>query len=199
MGRFVVIEGIDGAGTTTQAELLAAALAPRGDVVRTNEPTDGPVGRTIRAVLRREEGAASMAALPWMFAADRADHLARTVVPALSHGAWVVSDRYLPSSLAYQSLDRPLDEVDVLNRTFRAPDLTVFVSIDVDTALARVMARGGVREVFEERAALLRVVAQYEVVMGVLASRGWNIVRVDGAAPVEVVQAAVWSAVEALS
>ena len=75
-GRFFVLEGLDGAGTTTQAARLAAHLREHGrEVIETHEPTDGPVGRLIRQALRGEEGAVDRQTLPWMFAADRADHL----------------------------------------------------------------------------------------------------------------------------
>jgi dTMP kinase len=196
VGRFVVIEGIDGAGTTTQARRLVERLRARGEeVVATNEPTDLPVGVLIRRVLRKEEGAPDPSALPWMFAADRADHLARRVRPALARGAWVVSDRYLPSSLAYQSLQRPLDEVEALNAAFEAPDVLVFVDVPVDVALARVAARGAERELFEEAAWLTRVVRQYHLVMERLAARGWRVVHVDGSQDLDAVEAAVREAV----
>lgn len=200
MGRFIVIEGLDGAGTTTQAERLCAALIARGvEVVRTAEPTKGPIGRMIRAVLRGEADAPSKASLPWLFAADRADHLASLVEPGVARGAWVVSDRYLPSSLAYQSLDHPVEQIASLNATFRAPDLLIMVDIDVDTALERIHARGEAREIFEERAALERIAARYAEVMPGLIARGWNVVHVDGAAPIDDVASQIAAAVGALS
>lgn len=199
MGRFIVIEGLDGAGTTTQAERLCASLAQAGvEVVRTAEPTGGPIGRMIRAVLRGEPDAPSRASLPWLFAADRADHLARLVEPAVARGAWVVSDRYLPSSLAYQSLDHPLELVASLNACFRAPDLLIMVDIDVDTALARITSRGAAREIFEERAALEQVAAAYGKVIPTLVARGWRVVRLDGAASIDEVAARIDAAVRAL-
>jgi dTMP kinase len=197
MGRFLVLEGLDGAGTTTQAERLVRRLQGRGlDVVRTAEPTDGPVGRLIRSTLRKEPGSPSRGTLPWMFAADRADHLDRVVGPALAAGRWVVSDRYLPSSLAYQSLDVPLELVDGLNRAFRVPDLVLYVRVPVEVALARIGGRGAAREVFEERALLERVAAAYDGVMRRLADRGWPIRTIDGAAGVDQVEAAIAAAVE---
>ncbi len=199
MGRFIVIEGLDGAGTTTQAERLCASLTARGvEVVRTAEPTTGPIGRMIRAVLRGEPDAPSKASLPWLFAADRADHLARLVEPGVARGAWVVSDRYLPSSLAYQSLDHPLEQIVALNATFRAPDLLIMVDIDVDTALDRITARGAAREIFEERAALAAIAARYAEVMPTLVARGWRVVHIDGALAIDDVAAQIGAAVDAL-
>lgn len=199
MSRFIVIEGLDGAGTTTQVAALAQHLRSHGHVVHeTHEPTDGPVGRLIRASLRGAEGSVVEQALPWMFAADRADHLSRTVDPALHAGTWVVSDRYLHSSLAYQSLVLPLDDVYDLNRTFRVPDLTVFVDVDVEVCLARIEARGGVREIFERRDRLVAIRDAYEQVLDKLYGRGDPIVRVDGDAEIATVTARIVAAVSEL-
>ena len=143
---FLVLEGLDGAGTTTQSERLAQALSARGEVVLTREPTDGPVGRIIREVLRGDQRAPTVDTLPWLFAADRADHLTRKVEPALRRGAYVVSDRYYHSSLAYQSLTLPLEDVSALN-SFRSPHITFFLDVPVDECLARIGKRGGEREI----------------------------------------------------
>lgn len=180
-GRFVVIEGLDGAGTTTQVALLARALTGRGaDVVTTREPTDGTIGRAIRSVLRAESGAPSPKSLPWLFAADRADHLERVVEPALARGAVVISDRYYHSSLAYQSAALGLEEVWLLNRHFRAPDLTVLIEVPVSVALDRIAARGPDREIFEYRSKLSQVTSAYRDVAALLRDRGQHITTVDG-------------------
>ncbi|MCB9680155.1 MAG: dTMP kinase [Alphaproteobacteria bacterium] len=199
MGRFLVLEGLDGAGTTTQAAHLATWLRARGrGVVETREPTDGPVGRLIRATLRREEGAPAVSTLPWMFAADRADHLQRVVEPALASDRDVVSDRYRPSSLAYQSLELPLERVDALNRWFRAPDLLVFLDVPVEVCVARIVARGAAREVFEEQALLERIAAAYDRVLAHEQAAGVRVARVDGQGSVEAVAARVQAVVAAL-
>ena len=152
MSRFIVMEGLDGAGTTTQVVELVRALEAAGQpATRTHEPTDGAVGRLIRATLRDQPDAADRRTLPWMFAADRADHLHRVVEPALADGRWVVSDRYLHSSLAYQSLELPLEQVFALNRAFRVPDLTLFIHVPVQVGLDRIEARGATRELYEHR------------------------------------------------
>ncbi len=195
MGRFVVIEGIDGAGTTTQAARVTEALRARGDgVVQTAEPTDGPIGRLLRRVLRQEQGAPDPASLPWLFAADRADHLANRVVPALAEGGWVVSDRYVPSSLAYQSLERPMEDVAVLNAAFPLPDVTVMLDVPVDVALARVLARGGVPDRFERRDTLERVASAYDQALAWVQARGGVVVRLDGTRPIFEVTASILGA-----
>src|SRR5215471_10435629 len=114
-GRFVVLEGIDGSGTTTQVAKLAERLRGLGVLVRhTREPSDGPIGTMVRQVLTgrivipggRAPGWATMALL---FAADRMDHVESEIEPFLAQGGIVVSDRYDASSLAYQSVSSGAD------------------------------------------------------------------------------------------
>ncbi|MEZ4319214.1 MAG: dTMP kinase [Myxococcota bacterium] len=200
MGRFIVFEGLDGAGTTTQCDLLVARLTERPcgpsglGALRTAEPTAGPIGRIARETLGARPDAPAIEVLPWLFAADRADHLSRTVLPALAVGRPVVCDRYVPSSLAYQSLTMPLGEVWSLNRTFRVPDLVLYVDVPVDTALARIDARKGEREIYDDKKRLTQIRDAYERVMGFLDDEGWPIVRIDGRPPVAQVAAAVAAA-----
>lgn len=191
---FFVLEGLDGAGTSTQLERLTTRLTAAGrSVLATHEPTDGPVGRLIRQTLRGEANAVAPTCLPWMFAADRADHLSRRIEPALADGRIVLTDRYLHSSLAYQSLDLPLADVFALNRHFRVPDLTVIVDVPVEECLRRIDVRGAARELFEEQERLEQIAAAYEPVIALLIARGDPIVRVDGDRSIEVVEAAIWA------
>lgn len=193
---YVVLEGLDGAGTTTQTHRLVARLARTGhEVVRTNEPTDREVGRLIRRVLQGDQAAPSRKVLPWLFAADRADHLDAVVRPALARGDWVVSDRYLPSSLAYQSLEVDMDEVWALNETFEAPDRLLFLRVSVETALERINAREGLREIYETREHLEAVAEAYEIVLARLRLAGWTIAEVDGEKPPAEVEADIAVAV----
>lgn len=198
---FIVLEGLDGAGTTTQTALLVQHLQGRGHVVvSTREPTGGPVGRLIRQTLRSEEGAPSVATLPWLFAADRAHHLDSLIEPTLADGGWVVSDRYLHSSLAYQSLTLPLDQVHALNATFRVPDLTVFLDVPVGECLRRIGAREGhAREFYEDRERLEAVSRQYEAVLELQRTLGASLEILDGTLPVEQVRDGIIAAVDALS
>ena len=199
VGRFVVIEGLDGSGSSTQARLLTENLRAKGEeVIATHEPTDGPVGRLIRQTLRNEEGAPERRALPWMFAADRADHLHRTILPALDRGAWVVSDRYLHSSMAYQSLDIGVDEVLALNHTFRVPDLTIYLEVSSRIGMARVEARDQAREIYETQELQQRIHTAYGEVLLVLSRRGDRIKTLDGTQPIDALAAQILRLCESL-
>ncbi|MFT4624059.1 MAG: dTMP kinase [Myxococcota bacterium] len=197
MPAFIVVEGLDGAGTTTQVERLVARLRGTGRaVLRTREPTGRAVGKLIRRVLAAEADAPSPTALPWLFAADRSDHLEAVIAPALARGEVVVSDRYYHSSLAYQSLVQPLAQVHALNATFRAPDLTVFVHVPPAIAIERIERRGETREIFERREQLERIDAAYSEVLAFLTARGERIAQVDGTLAPDAVHAAVSALVD---
>jgi len=180
MSRFLVLEGIDGAGTTTQLSNLIRWLQDRGiDAHGTREPTGRAVGRVIRDTLQKKPGAPSKDCLPWLFAADRSDHIYGEINPLLDDGSWVISDRYYHSSLAYQTLDLPFDEVLALNAHFPTPHLTLFLKLDFKIALSRIQLRAGTREIFETGVILERVARQYEVVNKRLRERGDVIVDID--------------------
>lgn len=191
---FITFEGLDGSGGTTQLARLAAALQARGlEVVCTREPSDGPVGRLIRQQLAG--GEVGDAVFPALFAADRRDHLDRVVLPARARGAWVLSDRYFLSSLAYQSASVGFETVWALNAGFPAPDVCVMLELPLDACLARVEARGGVRERFETRERLRVVEAAYAAAIQRCVARGDRVARIDARGGVDEVHARVWGAV----
>ena len=142
---FLVLEGIDGSGTTSQMAALASQLRDRGHTVLTTaEPSGGSVGRLARSQLSvRASDPVDPAVLALLFAADRLDHLTREIEPALGAGQLVLCDRYLMSSYAYQSLDCPPDWVESINRRARQPDLNLFLQVDPAVAMGRVAARRG--------------------------------------------------------
>lgn len=162
-GRFVVLEGIDGAGTTTQTAVLCERLRRDGaaQVRTTREPSDGPIGSLVRQVLTgrivapggRAPGWATMALL---FAADRMDHVESEIEPFLAGGGIVISDRYDASSLAYQSVssgrggEKAVEWIRELNRHAMRPDLTIVLDLPADTAAVRREARGEAAQLYEQ-------------------------------------------------
>jgi len=190
-GCFIAIEGLDGSGGTTQVQKLCSVLEAHA----TAEPSDGPVGHLIRQTLR-DEVPLGEGVLPMLFAADRADHLAREIEPLLAQGRVVVSDRYYASSLAYQSLVAPLGEVVRLNEGFRAPDVTIFLDLSPEACIERISARGEKRERFEHLERLREISAAYGAALALLSGRGEHIVHIDASAPVEEVHARVMEAIE---
>ncbi len=161
-GRLLVLEGIDGCGKSTQIPLLAGSLRAAGhDVLVTREPTDGPLGRRIRAMVAADEPVAPEQELAW-FVEDRREHVREQIEPALAAGRVVVSDRYYLSTVAYQGA-RGLDWRSILDeseRAFPAPDLALVLELDPRVGLARVQGRGrSLDPHFEEAGYLDRVAA----------------------------------------
>ncbi|RCK69218.1 dTMP kinase [Desertihabitans brevis] len=147
-GLFVVLEGGDGVGKSTQARLLAERLTAAGhEVVRTREPGGTRLGELVRALLldpAHTEMAPRTEAL--LYAADKAQHLAEVVRPAVARGAVVVSDRYVDSMLAYQGAGRVLDagEVEQVARWATEglrPDLTVLLDLDPEQAVGSLVSK----------------------------------------------------------
>lgn len=147
-GIFITFEGGDGAGKTTQAELLASWIAERGiEVVRTREPGGTRLGVALRELLLHGDHVDARAEA-LLYAADRAQHVATVVRPALERGAAVVQDRYIDSSLAYQGAGRPLDAAQVRRISEWAtdglwPHLTVLLDVDPALAVERREQNGG--------------------------------------------------------
>jgi dTMP kinase len=147
-GIFVVFEGGEGAGKSTQVGRLATVLRAEGrDVVVTREPGATDVGASIRGLVLDKAAAPSPRAEALLYAADRAHHVATVVRPALARGAVVVSDRYVDSSLAYQGAGRtlPVSEISWLSSWATGglkPDLVVLLDVDPAVGLTRVDSRG---------------------------------------------------------
>ena len=149
-GRFITIEGGEGAGKTTQARRLCDALGARGlAVVSTREPGGSPGAEEIRRLLVSGEPARwdAMTETLLHFAARR-DHIVKTVQPALARGEWVVSDRFADSTVAYQGHAHGLGR-DLVASLYEmvvgdfAPDLTIILDLPVEVGLARARERGG--------------------------------------------------------
>ncbi|HYD09762.1 MAG TPA: dTMP kinase [Acidimicrobiales bacterium] len=194
-GRFIVFEGLDGAGTTTQVARLASWLRSRDvDVETTKEPTTGPIGAVLRQAI---EGRVVLdaATLALAFAADRTDHLfnpVNGVARSLDAGRWVVSDRYVLSSLAYQDDGATARSwLREINARALEPDLTIFVDTSVTECRRRLTARSSHAELFDD--SLDRTKASYDALLDGLTS---PLVRIDGDGDVDRVAEAIAAAVE---
>jgi dTMP kinase len=185
VSRLIVIEGLDGAGTTTQVRRLVEHLNARGTRAHgTREPSDGPVGRLIREMLTGGHAitgeAISQSTFGLLFAADRLDHLQREVEPALRAGTWVVSDRWYHSSLAYQGTGAERDWIAMINGRARKPDITLFLKVRPEVAAERRKAAGRVQELFEDIQMQREVDAGYRATIDELSAQGERIITIDG-------------------
>ncbi len=172
MSKFVVIEGIDGSGTSTQTRALTAALKGRGeDAWLTWEPTDRPIGKLLRELLSGRMTSAGDARkdrrlFAMLFAADRHDHVHERdegITARLARGEHVICARYVLSSLAYEGeSSEELHFVEALNARFPTPDLTIYLDCPVEIALERIHTTRETVDVFENREKLARVRANYE-------------------------------------
>jgi dTMP kinase len=197
-GRFIVLEGLDGAGTTTQGALLAARLLEHGIPVElTKEPTDGVIGVQARAFTDgRTHFEPETVAL--LFAADRIEHTVE-MRRLLDAGTWVVSDRYVASSLAYQtSQGLPFEWVRTLNSRAMEPDATVFVDTSVEACVARLEARGEFNTgPVDQAAALEKARSLYRQAFASDVPLG-QLIEIAGDGSREVVADAIWHALAPL-
>lgn len=196
MSRLIVLEGLDGAGTTTQARRLVEHLRGRGMKAHgTREPSDGPIGLLIRQMLTGGHAidgqSLSQGTFGLLFAADRLDHLQREVDPQLAAGVTVVSDRWYHSSLAYQGTGADRDWITTLNERARKPDLTIFLQVRPEVAAARRVAAGRVQELFEDLRMQEEVAAGYKATISELMAQGERIETIDGEASEDSVFASI--------
>jgi dTMP kinase len=189
-GRFVVLEGGDGSGKSTQAARLAAWLRSQGIVVlETFEPGAGPTGALLREVLLHGPEPLAPVAEALLMAADRAQHVATGIEPALARGEWVVCDRYVPSSLVYQGVVRGLgvDAVEALSEVATvglAPDVVVLLDVSDSTADARRAEAGRSEVVRAEPDRLEQESAEFHASVraayrDLAPSRAWIVVAAD--------------------
>ena len=185
-GLFIVLEGPDGAGISTQTALLHSALVQRGlRAVATKEPTGGPIGAVIRQALSHrldyppnEPVGDDVMAL--LYAADRLDHLRADIVPRIDKGTHVVCDRYRLSSYAYQGLTLGQEWVRTLNSRSIAPDLTFFIDVPPEVSQQRIASRGGYIELYEREERLRPIYANYLSLVEEAKALGERVVVVDG-------------------
>ena len=199
--KFIVFEGIDGAGKTTQIKLLCQALeAKKIPFVTTVEPTDLPTGKNLRRVLSGELSI-TPEEMAELFAADRIAHNTdsdKGIEKMLSEGYSVISDRYYYSSLAYQGSELGYDKVASLNLDnpmIRRPDLCVFLDLTPEKSLERIGNRGEKTEIYENYDYLTRTRTMFFDVFQRLRTKGENIAVIDASGSVGEVSDRVITAV----
>lgn len=196
---FIIIEGLDGAGTTTQTALLIQRFEALGQKAHaTCEPSTGMIGTLARRYLSGElPSSPDLMAL--VFAADRIDHVHSEVEPKLNAGIHVISDRYVHSSLVYQGED--IDGkystawVESLNSRARIPDLTFFIHVPVEVSLERIGERDS-KDIYETEASLRMMEERYSQVMERFSTRGDRIHFIDGTHSISAIENEIFSHIE---
>jgi dTMP kinase len=167
LGKFIVFEGLDGAGTSTQAQALVNHLQAQNiNAYLTFEPTNSSIGHFIRQALQDKctgynQRPLPATALALLFAADRADHWYNDIQPRLAEGSYVICDRYLYSSLAYQGLEHPQDWVSLINAYYPQPDLLFYLHVDADVAAHRRNLRQEVEDLYEKNDLQVKIAQAY--------------------------------------
>jgi dTMP kinase len=203
-GTFVVLEGIDGSGTTTHVARLADRLRAKKQLVRTTrEPSDGPIGTLVRQVLTGRiivpgGRAPNWATMALLFAADRMDHVEAEIEPWVATGGIMLSDRYDASSLAYQSVSSgsggsdAVEWIRTLNRFCARPDLTIVLDVTSEEAARRRDQRGEAAQLYEQNEVQRALAVFYRDLAKHLPKD--RIAIVDAGGPIEDVHDRVYSA-----
>lgn len=161
-GIFIVFEGLDGSGSSTQTSMLKKYLTQLNlKPLVTKEPTNNLIGGLIRGALTKE-WKASNTCFQLLFCADRAHHLDREIMPALKKGSIVISDRYFFSTIAFGSLDCDVGWLKALNMPFTVPDIIFLIKVPPEECISRIGANRHEFELFEETEKLKRVWTTYE-------------------------------------
>jgi dTMP kinase len=172
-GIFLVIEGLDGSGKTTQAALLAEKLEKNYSVLLTAEPSHGKIGRYIRESCLYENQRLPTEAEALIFAADRIEHMYSEVKPALEAGKLVICDRYIYSSLAYQgNSGLSLEWIKTINARALQPDICIFIDVPPEKVIKRLKRKKSVMETLETQQKVREVYLKYV--------EKAELVRVDG-------------------
>jgi dTMP kinase len=181
-GLFIAFEGLDGSGSSTQVDLLVKELNRLGYFAYgTKEPTNNLVGGLIRGALTND-WKASPECLQLLFAADRAHHLQREIIPNLEKGNIIVTDRYLFSTVAYGSIDIPRDWLFKLNERFILPDITFYIRVTPRECLRRIKKSRHQFELFEQEEKLKKVRSMYVTMSR---RKNLNIIPINGSRIIE--------------
>lgn len=198
-GKLIVLEGIDGSGKGTQIARLTDRLEASGHkVLVTREPSAGPIGTLIRQALA-DASQFDEATMALLFAADRLEHI-REMKAHLAAGEIVLCDRYVLSSLAYNSQTLTLEWILALNQEADKrlhPDLTLYFDLSEQIALTRIGARGSDRERYETQRQLYQVREMYRMLADVRLDD--NVVTIDASQTPEAIAEDVWQAVQPLA
>lgn len=199
-GKFIVLEGIDGSGKSSQIGPLVKRLEGLGVPCRdTREPTGGPVGSLIRQIFTGRVTADNRV-IAALYAADRIDHLVNEVdglCAAIDSGITVVSDRYYFSSYAYHSVDMDMEwviQANAVSAGLLRPTLTVFLDVPVETALERIRKNRFVEEIFDREDRLRKTRELYFQAFDRLRDVE-NVAVVDGSGTPDEVSRRIWDAV----
>jgi dTMP kinase len=177
-GAFIVIEGLDGSGKTTQAKLLTAKLSQTYRALCTAEPSQGRIGTFIREGYLYEKKRLLTEIEALLFAADRIEHVEREIKPALQEERLVICDRYVYSSLAYQgSAGLSIDWIQEINKYALKPNLAVFVDAAPETVLQRLRRKKSVMETLEIQQKVRDMYLHF-------VAKG-DLLRIDGDRPIE--------------
>lgn len=186
LNNFIVIEGLDGAGTTTQLKKISKELENNNyKVYSTFEPTDRPIGRLVRDVLSKKFITTPLT-LAKLYATDREDHLYNEedgIIKQLNDGKIVISDRYFYSSLAYQGYTCDFDCVKDLNN-YPNPQILIYIDTPLEECLNRINKRNNEKDIFENKKFLENVANNYERVISSL-PKDVILLRIDGTKSVD--------------
>ena len=191
---FIVLEGIDYSGKSTQAKMLQERLSKENDVVATFEPTDGNIGKMIRQALKHEIKVDPLV-LQVLFVADRADHVKSFIEPMEDDKKIIVCDRYFFSTLAYgaaSSLDT--EWLKAMNSKFPVPDATFFIKVDPAEAIKRMEAKEVKADLFEKKEMLEKADAAYDA----FAKEYKNYFILDGSKSIGEISDAIYTKVKEL-
>ncbi len=177
LGKFIVFEGLDGSGQSTQANNLRVFFRNRGyPVILTKEPTENSLaGKKVRRILKKEIKAEPIE-LQKLFIEDRKDHLQNLIIPALKEGKYVIADRYFLSTCAFGGINVDMEKLIKLNKGIILPDITFFLNVSPKICIERIKKRGEKFEFFEKEEKLKQVREKYLS----LRQRFENIYLIDG-------------------
>jgi dTMP kinase len=203
-GKFIVLEGADGAGTTTIANYVGDRLRQQvgeENVINTFEPTNYNIGKFIREILQRKKTVQSRLAMTHLFVADRAEHTTRLIIPALEKGKIVICDRYFHSTIVYQSVKNNLfDSVRKMEGVKKSlkghilPDLVLFLDCGAEELKRRREKRNKVKELYENEEYQKMVVSLYRKVF-----EDYNFLpveRIDAEKSLTVVKTVAWNIIK---